>query len=169
MKIGLRVARVGFRSESQVTCREKENESHQGSSDAEREAPRLRHAPARGAEALDQSDSLDQGGGEGNPEEKEGKHTEDGEPSRAPARGGPAKPWKVPSMHSGLCSEQGERCVRRHMLEILVGRQQLKAVPNAQLSDESIDRTNLDSLAPAHVPQSSRFNVVIDFRRYNRQ
>jgi hypothetical protein len=66
-----------------------------------------------------------------------------------------------------LGREQRERCVCRHMLEILVGRQQLKAVPNAQLGEKSIDRTNLDPLAPAHVPQLSRFNVVIDFRRNN--
>ncbi len=55
----------------------------------------------------------------------------------------------------------------RHTPEVLVRRQQLKAVPDAQSGYESIDRTNLDALTPAHVPQTSRFNVIIDFRCNN--
>ena len=68
---------------------QKQAEAEQGSSDAQREAPRFRHAPTRGPEALDQRHRLDQGGQERNPEEQEGERTEAGEPSWTPAWGSP--------------------------------------------------------------------------------
>ena len=45
--------------------------------------------------------------------------------------------------------------------EILVRREQWQTVPNAQLSDQGIDRPDLNALAAASIPQRGRFNMVL--------
>jgi hypothetical protein len=52
--------------------------------------------------------------------------------------------------------------VFRYVFEVLVGCQQPETIPNAQLSNHSVDGTDLDSLAAATVSQGGGFDVILD-------
>jgi hypothetical protein len=59
--------------------------------------------------------------------------------------------------------------VFRHAPKIFVGRQQLEMMPNAQLGDESIGRSDLGSLAATSVSQPCGFDVIVQVSSDDRE
>jgi hypothetical protein len=54
--------------------------------------------------------------------------------------------------------------VRRSEFEIVVGAQERQIVPNAQLGEQCVDRTDLDTSSATRVPEIGRSDMVISIR-----
>jgi len=50
------------------------------------------------------------------------------------------------------------------MLEVFVRREQVELMPDAKLSNESVDRLDLNTLSSTKVSESRRLDVIVDIR-----